>query len=192
MIQLYVFLGNHGRQYEKTRHNVAWQLLADMACTRNLSWRRGFRGSWSELSSPAGKVWLLMPETYMNLSGTAVAEMAKFYKILPEDILVVHDDLELAFGFFGFKTGGGLGGHNGLRSMRDSLGTSDFQRLRIGIGRPAHSDISGYVLSDFSRDEQEKLACSIFPAAEKAFCACLDEGFSAALEKYRKIDALKP
>ena len=190
LIQLYVFLGNHGQQYRNTRHNVAWQFLDSLGCVSGLTWRRGFKGQWTEMASPAGKVWLLMPETYMNLSGTSVAEFARFYKVPPTDILVVHDDLELGFGFFGFKTGGGLGGHNGLRSMKDNLGTPDYQRLRIGIGRPNHTDISGYVLSDFSRDEREKLDCGIFPAAERAFTVCLNEGFDKALDQFKKVNAL--
>ncbi|HAW86396.1 MAG: aminoacyl-tRNA hydrolase [Spirochaetes bacterium GWD1_61_31] len=189
-IKLFVFLGNHGREYANNRHNVAWQFLDSLACARGLNWRRGYKGSWADLETTAGRVWFLKPETFMNLSGTSVAELARFYKILPTEILVVHDDLELGFGFFSLKSGGGLGGHNGLRSMKASFGTEAWQRLRLGIGRPNHDDISGYVLSDFSRDEHEKLSCSIFPAAERAITACLAGEFEAGLVTYRKLNAL--
>lgn len=99
------------------------------------------------------KIHCLLPETFMNLSGTAVGEAAAFFKIPPERIMVVHDELELPLGTASFKYSGGLGGHNGLRSIKASLGTPDFWRLRIGIGRPDHTDIASYVLSDFTKDE---------------------------------------
>ncbi|TFG81692.1 MAG: peptidyl-tRNA hydrolase, partial [Spirochaetales bacterium] len=109
MIKLYVFLGNHGREYRSNRHNVAWQFLESIDLYSSLSWKRGFRGRWSASETPRGKIWFLVPETYMNLSGDNTAELAAFYKIAPEEILVVHDELEVGFGFFGFKKGGGLG-----------------------------------------------------------------------------------
>ncbi len=99
------------------------------------------------------KIHCLLPETYMNLSGDAAGEAASFYKIPPERILVVHDELELPLGTVSFKFSGGLGGHNGLRSLKANLGTADFWRLRIGIGRPDHGDIASYVLSDFNKEE---------------------------------------
>jgi PTH1 family peptidyl-tRNA hydrolase len=108
----------------------------------------------------------------------------------PAEILVIHDELELGFGFFGFKKGGGLGGHNGLRSMKERLGTPDFMRLRFGIGRPNHDDIAGYVLSDFSKDERGKLECSIFPRAETALDICMERGFDEALASYAKSNGL--
>ena len=190
MIKLYVFLGNHGREYRSNRHNVAWQFLESLWLYPALSWKRGFRGRWASLDTPGGKIWILVPETFMNLSGDSAAELAVFYKVAPEEILVVHDELELGFGLFGFKKGGGLGGHNGLRSMKERLGTADYMRLRFGIGRPSHADIAGYVLSDFNRDEREKLECSIFPRAETGLRLCIDEGFDAAFQKYQKFNAL--
>lgn len=190
MVRLFVFLGNHGGQYRGNRHNVAWQFLDSLSQAAGARWERGFKGRWASLETGAGRVWLLKPETYMNLSGDSAAELAKFYKIGPEEVLAVHDELELGFGLFGFKKGGGLGGHNGLRSLRERLGTPDFLRLRFGIGRPNHDDVAGYVLSDFAREERERLDCEVFPAAGKAFSACLDEGFEAAFGKYQKYNAL--
>jgi PTH1 family peptidyl-tRNA hydrolase len=132
-----------------------------------------------------------MPETYMNLSGDSVAELARFYQIGIDEVLVIHDELELPFGVFGFKMGGGLGGHNGLRSMEARFGTRDFARLRFGIGRPEHPDVAGYVLSDFSADEKEKLDCSVFPRASTALDLCMKEGFETAFAKYQKFKALE-
>lgn len=190
MIKLFVFLGNHGREYRGNRHNVAWQFLESLWLYPSLSWQRGFKGRWAAADGVAGRRWFIAPETYMNLSGESAAEIARFYKVEPGETLVVHDELELPFGFFGLKDGGGLGGHNGLRSMKERFGTADFKRLRFGIGRPGHDDISGWVLSDFSADEREKLDCSVFPRAETAFRLCLDEGFGPAAAAYQKYNAL--
>ena len=190
MIKLFVFLGNHGREYRGNRHNVAWQFLESLGVFPSLSWQRGYKGRWAAFDAPGGRAWFLAPETYMNLSGDSAAEIARFYKVEPAEILVVHDELELPFGFFGLKDGGGLGGHNGLRSMKERFGTADFKRLRFGIGRPGHDDISGWVLSDFSSDEREKLDCSVFPRAETALMACLEQGFEAAAKDRQKVNAL--
>ncbi len=190
MIKLYAFLGNHGREYSGNRHNVAWLFLESLPFYASLQWKRGYKGRWAQRETPLGRAWFIVPETYMNLSGDSVAEIARFYKVEPGEVLVVHDELELGFGFFGFKKGGGLGGHNGLRSMKERLGTADFMRLRFGIGRPSHDDVAGYVLSDFSRDEREKLECSVFPRAATALELCADRGFDEALAAYAKVNAL--
>ena len=190
MIKLYAFLGNHGREYSGNRHNVAWLFLESLPFYPSLQWKRGFKGRWAQRETPLGRTWFIVPETYMNLSGDSVAEIARFYKVEPGEVLVTHDELELGFGYFGFKRGGGLGGHNGLRSMKERLGTADFMRLRFGIGRPNHDDVAGYVLSDFSRDEREKLECSVFPRAATALELCADRGFDEALAAYAKVNAL--
>jgi peptidyl-tRNA hydrolase, PTH1 family len=190
MVKLYAFLGNHGREYAGNRHNVAWQFLESLPVYPALSWRRGFKGRWTQLETEAGRVWFIVPETFMNLSGDSVAEIARFYKVEPAEVLVIHDELELGFGYFGFKKGGGLGGHNGLRSMKERLGTPDFLRLRFGIGRPSHDDVAGYVLSDFTDGERELLACSVFPRAGTAFKLCTERGFDEALAAYTKLNAL--
>ncbi len=190
MIKLYAFLGNHGREYSGNRHNVAWLFLDSLAVRSSLVWKRGFKGRWAQLETERGRIWFVAPETYMNLSGGSVAELARFYKVEPEEILVVHDELELGFGWFGFKKGGGLGGHNGLRSMKDRLGTADFMRLRFGIGRPSHDDVAAYVLSDFSAHEREQLDCAVFPRAETALDICMERGFDEALAAYPKLNAL--
>jgi PTH1 family peptidyl-tRNA hydrolase len=190
VIRLYAFLGNHGREHRGNRHNVAWQFLETLPFYGELRWERKFKGRFALRETAAGRTWILMPETYMNLSGDSTAEMMRFHQIEPAELLAVHDELEMAFGFFGFKMGGGLGGHNGLRSLEARLGTRDFARLRFGIGRPDHTDVAGYVLEDFSRDEREILACSIFPRAASALALCESEGFEAALAKHPKVKAI--
>ena len=177
MIKLYAFLGNYGREYSGNRHNVAWQFLESLPFYGELRWERKFKGRFATRETEAGRTWILMPETYMNLSGDSAAELMRFYQIEASELLAIHDELEMPFGFVGLKMGGGLGGHNGLRSLEARLGTRDYARLRIGIGRPDHPDIAGYVLSDFSPEESAILAASIFPAAAKLLGECAGDGF---------------
>lgn len=134
-------------------------------------------------------MWFLMPETYMNRSGESVAALADFYKIPPEEIIAVHDEIELPFGTLSLKQGGGLGGHNGLRSMKASLGTADFWRLRIGVGKPSHPDIASYVLSPFSKQEREDLP-HVFVCAGELLSAVLDGEPSSALKEWAKKKVL--
>ncbi|HET7838344.1 MAG TPA: aminoacyl-tRNA hydrolase [Rectinemataceae bacterium] len=190
MIRLYAFLGNHGREYHGNRHNVAWLFLESLPFYDELRWERKFKGRHAVRETPAGRTWILMPETFMNLSGDAVAELMRFHQIEPAEVLAVHDEIEMGFGLFGFKMGGGLGGHNGLRSLEARLGTRDFARLRIGVGRPEHPDIADYVLSNFTKAERELLETSVFPKAATALELCFAEGFETALAKYPKIRAL--
>jgi PTH1 family peptidyl-tRNA hydrolase len=152
-----------------------------------LRWERKFKGRVSSLETGGGRIWLLTPETYMNRSGDSIAELMHFYHIESGELLAVHDELELPLGTFGFKLGGGLGGHNGLRSIENVLGSRDFARLRFGIGRPDHSDIAGYVLSDFSDSERESLEGSVFPAAARALLECIEAGLDAVLNRYPKV-----
>jgi peptidyl-tRNA hydrolase, PTH1 family len=190
VIKLYAFLGNYGREYSGNRHNVAWQFLESLPYYGELRWERKFKGRFATRETEQGRTWILRPETFMNLSGDSAAELMRFYQILPGEILAVHDELEMAFGSFGLKMGGGLGGHNGLRSLEARLGTRDFARLRFGIGRPEHPDVAGYVLSDFGREEREALAAAVFPAAARALEAVAIDGLEAALPKYQKVKAI--
>jgi PTH1 family peptidyl-tRNA hydrolase len=149
MIELIAFLGNPGAQYARNRHNAGRLLAESLPFSPALVWGRKYKGLYT---AAEGK-HLLMPETFMNLSGESVGAAATFFKIPPEQILVVHDELELPLGTVSLKFSGGLGGHNGLRSIKACLNTAEFWRLRIGIGRPAHSDIAAWVLSDFTAAE---------------------------------------
>ena len=152
-ITLIAFLGNYGKKYAKTRHNVAWLFAEELTLSRNANWQTKFKGQFATATIGDKLVYLLKPETYMNLSGESVIQCANFYKIPANEILVIHDELDLPCGTSSLKWAGGLAGHNGLRSMKECFGTADFWRLRFGIGRPTHDDISGWVLSNFTSDE---------------------------------------
>jgi peptidyl-tRNA hydrolase, PTH1 family len=150
-------LGNPGRGYEHTRHNVGWLVVDELARRRGGSFRSKFSGQLAELRVDGRRVALLKPETYMNESGRSLSAAARFFKVQPEALLVVHDDVDLEPGRLQARRGGGLAGHNGLRSIAATLGTSDFLRLRIGVGRPGRGDrrsVSDHVLSDFDADEE--------------------------------------
>ena len=134
---LVVGLGNPGREYAGNRHNVGHMVVDELARRHGGSWRSKFNGRISEVRIDGHRVALLAPETYMNESGRSVAAAASFFKVEPDAILVVHDESDLESGRLQARMGGGLAGHNGLRSVAKSLGTQDFLRLRVGVGRPA-------------------------------------------------------
>jgi peptidyl-tRNA hydrolase, PTH1 family len=145
-------LGNPGREYERTRHNAGWMVIDELARRHGASFRSKFSGQLSETRLDALKLALLKPETYMNVSGQSIGAARKFFKVDPADVLVVHDDVDLEPGRLQAKFGGGLAGHNGLRSIAQALGTNDFLRLRIGVGRPGRGDrrsVADYVLGGF-------------------------------------------
>jgi PTH1 family peptidyl-tRNA hydrolase len=152
-VKLIVGLGNPGRKYEATRHNAGFWWVERLAGTFNAPFRReaGFHGDTARLTLPGGEVWLLKPATYMNESGRAVAAFTGFYRIAAEDLLVVHDELDLQPGAVKLKKGGGTSGHNGLNNVAAQLGTKDFWRLRLGIGHPrdnaaTEQEVVDYVL----------------------------------------------
>ena len=163
-------LGNPGRQYERTRHNLGWLVLDELARRHGGSWRSKFSGSFAEVRLGDLRLGLLKPETYMNESGRAVGEAARFYKVEPEGLLVVHDDVDLEPGRLQARAGGGLAGHNGLRSLAQHLGSQEFDRLRIGVGRPGRGDrrsVSDWVLSGFGpEDDLEALVAKSADAVE--------------------------
>jgi PTH1 family peptidyl-tRNA hydrolase len=163
-------LGNPGREYERTRHNLGWLVLDELARRNGGSWRSKFSGSLAEVRLDGLRLALLKPETYMNESGRSVGAAARFFKVAPEQLLVVHDDVDLEPGRLQARAGGGLAGHNGLRSLAQDLGTQDFERLRIGVGRPGRGDprsVSDWVLSGFApEDDLEGLVSRASDAVE--------------------------
>lgn len=160
-IRLIVGLGNPGPEYQKTRHNAGFWLVDELAWDYKQSFRAEgkFFGEVARASLPGGSdLWLLKPATFMNLSGQAVVALARFYKILPNEILVVHDELDLPPGSARFKQGGGHGGHNGLKDIIAKLGTPDFWRLRLGIGHPGdRNEVVNYVLKKPRSEEQSEI-----------------------------------
>jgi len=154
-VTLIVGLGNPGPKYAHTRHNAGF-LVVERFAGPGAEWRPGYRGRFTTVDVGAERVRLLEPETFMNRSGESVAEAAAFFELPVQAVLVVHDELDLPFGQVRLKQGGGHAGHNGLKSLAEALGSSDFCRLRIGIGRPG-AEFSGavadYVLSGFAAEE---------------------------------------
>lgn len=184
-MKLVAVLGNPGAQYEHSRHNIAWQMLEKLSFYDEIEWRNKFKGEFAVQSHSGEKIFFLKPFTYMNRSGESIREITGFFKISIEEILVVHDELEFDFGVAGFKRNGGLAGHNGLRSTAASLGTRDFDRLRLGISRPSHSDITSYVLGNFSEEEQAVLPAYLEEAAN-LLEMYLIEGFESVKDQYKK------
>lgn len=151
-MKLWAGLGNPGPKYAGNRHNIGFMALDRIAADHGFGpWRRGFQGLVAEGRLGSEKLVLLKPETFMNLSGQAVGEAMRFYKLTPDDVTVFHDELDLAPGKLRVKTGGGHAGHNGLRSIHAHIGEA-YHRIRLGIGHPGHKDaVAGYVLNDFAK-----------------------------------------
>ena len=202
MLELVAFLGNPGKQYFHNRHNAGFLLAEKLPFYAALSWQKKFKGLYAVIdrsrleehfpdslppeSGAASRLHFIKPGTYMNLSGESVAAAASFFKIKSDAILVVHDELELPLGTLSLKFSGGLGGHNGLRSMKACFGTADFWRVRIGIGRPdsrqpgeggpegSGEGIVDWVLSDFGAAEAEILDRVLATGAELFLRALLE------------------
>ncbi len=155
-MKLFVGLGNPGRKYQDNRHNIGFMAVDRIASDHGFApWRARFQGEVSEGRLGAERIVLLKPTTFMNLSGQSVGEAMRFFKLEPEDVVVFHDELDLAPGKLRVKTGGGHAGHNGLRSLHQHIGEA-YARVRIGIGHPGHKDrVAGYVLSDFAKADQD-------------------------------------
>src|SRR5919197_4488878 len=167
---LVVGLGNPGRDYARNRHNVGWMVVEELARRHGGSWRSKFSGQLAEVRIDGHKVALLKPETYMNESGRSVQAAARFFKVDPDAILVVHDEGDFDLGRLQARRGGGLAGHNGLRSIAQHLGTQNFLRLRIGVGRPERGDrrsLADFVLAEFEpHDDAEGIVARATDAVE--------------------------
>ena len=169
MIKLFVGLGNPGPEYEATRHNAGFWWIDQIArqIGARLTHERGYHGLIARANVGGHSVWLLEPQTFMNLSGKSVAALARFYKIAPEQILVAHDELDLAPGQAKLKRGGGHAGHNGLRDIHAQLGSSDYWRLRIGIGHPGDkSEVVGWVLRKPPAEELTQIEAAVTRSAQ--------------------------
>ena len=177
---LVVGLGNPGREYARNRHNVGAMVADELARRYDGAWRSKFSGQLAEIRIEGHKLALLKPETYMNESGTSVGAAARFFKLAPDAVLVVHDESDLDAGRLQVRLGGGLAGHNGLRSIAQHLKTQDFLRLRVGIGRPERGDprpLADWVLSDFEPHEDAE---TIVGRAADAVETLGDQGLEAA------------
>lgn len=180
-------LGNPGRKYKETRHNIGFMVIDELLQRHDWTLNQGkFQGKYGVEHYQGEKVILLQPQTYMNLSGESIRALMDFYQIDIEDILVVYDDLDLPIGKIRLRQKGGHGGHNGVRSAIDHLGTKSFNRLRIGIGRPqGRMPVVDYVLNDFSKDQQEDVTISVHDAAD-ACEAWLGKSFTDIMNEFNK------
>jgi PTH1 family peptidyl-tRNA hydrolase len=177
-------LGNPGREHADDRHNVGWMVVEELARRHGGSFRSKFNGRVAETRIADARVALLQPETYMNESGRSISAAARFFKVAPEDVLAVHDDVDLDVGRLQVRLGGGLAGHNGLRSIAQVLGTPDFLRVRVGVGRPERGDrrpVADYVLSPFqAEDDVERIVSRSADAVESV----LADGLSVTQQRF--------
>ena len=177
-------LGNPGPRHERDRHNVGWMVVDEIARRCDASFKSKFNGRLGEIRLGDQRIALLKPETYMNESGRSISAAARFFKVPSEDVVVLHDDVDLELGRVQARAGGGLAGHNGLRSIAQSLGGQDFLRLRIGVGRPGRGDprdVADYVLSPFDPDEDRD---AIVTRAADAVELLVREGLDEAQRRF--------
>ncbi len=178
---LLVGLGNPGPRYAGNRHNVGFMVLEHLAGTAGIAVTRSkFKGLYGTGDFDGQSLVLLEPQTFMNLSGQAVSQARSFFDVEPARILVVHDELDLPFGTLRLKIGGGHAGHNGLRSIMAELGTGDFARLRVGIGRPLKGDVVDFVLQDFGADQKPWLG-DLLERGTAALRLALQQGVAKAM-----------
>jgi PTH1 family peptidyl-tRNA hydrolase len=185
MIRMTAFLGNFGKEYAHTRHNLPWMLIQELSFFSQLIWKKKFKGEFAGFSLNQGTIYFIKPHTYMNKSGESIQAALDFFKIPARELLVVHDDSELDFAQIEFKSGGGLAGHNGLKSLALSLGMRDFKRLRLGIGTPGRGTLSSFVLGAFTQEESIILP-RYLTAAARALEECLTLGFPGVEKTYKK------
>lgn len=181
---LIVALGNPGSEYAHTRHNVGWMVLDEVLRRHPIPMKREGQAMLGRGSVAGAPVVAMRPLTYMNLSGQAAGQAARYFKFRPEQVLAIYDDLALPFGTLRLRSGGGAAGHNGVKSLIQHLGTEDFPRLRVGIGpKPPGADQAAFVLGAFKPAEREQLPDILLRAAD-AVEAVLKEGLTSAMNRY--------
>lgn len=188
MMYLIVGLGNIGKEYEKTRHNVGFDTLDKICDKYNISINRiKFKGTVGEGNISGEKVILLKPSTYMNLSGESIIEVVNFYKIPIDHVIVIYDDISIDIGRLRIRPSGSAGGHNGIKSIISCMGSQDFPRIRVGTGEPK-GDLVSYVLGKFSKDERKLLELAM-DAASEAVEDILKLGVTEAMNRYNGFKA---
>ena len=184
-MKMIVGLGNPGSRYQHNRHNVGFQIVDELAAAHDLSFdKRQFKAKIASGWIREQRVLLVKPQTFMNASGEAVQPLVAYYKIELEDLIVVYDDLDLPVGKLRLRPFGGAGGHNGMKSIIQRLGSNQFPRLRVGIGRPpGRMDPADYVLQDFS-DDQEAIMVQVRDRARRALERALEAGIERAMNEF--------
>jgi len=189
-LKLVAGLGNPGDKYAGTRHNIGFLVVQRVADRASVSVKKkGYQGLYGTGKVAGQETTLLLPQTFMNLSGASVGSACKSLGLAPGDLIVVHDDIDLPYGSLKIKTGGGHGGHNGIRSIRQVLGDGEFVRVKIGVGRPqGGGDVAGYVLGPFSAEEKKVLE-NVLENAAMAVEAILEKGTAWAMNEFNNRDA---
>jgi peptidyl-tRNA hydrolase, PTH1 family len=183
-MKLFVGLGNPGKRYAGTRHNVGYAVVDLLAQSSHASrWQSRFQGQVAELREDSWKVLLVKPETFMNLSGRCVREVMQFYQVPLEDLLIVCDDINLPLGKLRFRARGSHGGHNGLRDIQAHLGTMEYARLRIGVGSPDGGDAVDFVLGRFGPTDQAVMDEAVRTAVQ-AVIVWVERGTEASMNQY--------
>lgn len=196
-IRLIVGLGNPGSEYAHTRHNAGFWFVEQIALEQKAPWseQKKFQALVSKVNIKGNDIWLVKPETFMNLSGQAVQAIQQYYKITPEETLVVHDELDLLPGIMKYKLGGGNAGHNGLKSIQSQCGTPNFHRLRIGIGHPRTfgwtQEVAAFVLSAPSSEHKEQISQTL-QKAQKLLPAFTQGDFSRVSRLIQKYNTQTP
>lgn len=186
-------LGNPGKEYSSSRHNIGFRVIDEISKRLGISLKKkSFRSRFAEALLDGKKLILLKPQTYMNLSGDAVSNVVQFFKILPKELIVVYDEIDLPLGNIKIKTGGGSAGHKGVQSIINCLGDCGFVRVRVGIGKPIQkSEIIGHVLSGFEKEETKIMEDMVVRAAD-AVLEIILRGLESAMNKFnRKSEDLK-
>lgn len=189
-MKLFVGLGNPGKEYEWTRHNMGFIAIDKFAEMANASFdKNGFKGEYGIIRNPpfSEPIILLKPQTFMNLSGQSVRPLADFYKLTPDDIVVVYDDMAIEEGSIRLRINGSSGGHKGMQNIIDLFGTDKFKRIRVGIGEPPHGDSINYVLSKPTGDSLKAIEFATDNAAKALKDIALEENFSKIMSKYNAL-----
>lgn len=188
-MKLIAGLGNPGAKYDGTRHNIGFMVAERLAQKHGIALKKkGHQGVYGVGRIAGQEVTILLPQTYMNLSGASVGSACKSLGVLPGDLIVVHDDIDLSFGVLKIKAGGGHGGHNGIRSIREVLGSGDFVRVKVGVGRPvAGGDVAGHVLRPFAAEERNQLD-NVLANSAGAVEALLSGGLQPAMNEFNNRD----
>ncbi|MDM7987325.1 MAG: aminoacyl-tRNA hydrolase [Smithella sp.] len=188
IMYLIIGLGNPGSRYQQTRHNIGFMVLEDIAARWEVDIRqKSFDALWNRGKVAGANALLAIPQTYMNLSGNAVRRLQDYFKVDTGNVIVIHDDLDLPFGTVRLKAGGGDAGHKGLKSIVNCLGSADFMRVRMGIGKPAgRTPVEDYVLQKFNQDESDRLQ-QIIQIASEATADIIQSGLQQAMAKYLSL-----
>ena len=182
-MKLIIGLGNPGKEYENTRHNIGYMVIDSLA--KDCVWKEKWHSLYTELNIQNEKILLVKPLTYMNLSGDAIVPFFQFYKLKLEDILIIQDDLDLEIGKYRLKTNSSSGGHNGIKSIINNLGTSNFARLKVGISNNKQIDTKNYVLGKFSSSELDILK-NLYPTFQEIISSFVANGIDKTMNKFNR------